>query len=280
MTDRQLTAALAGSAAAAAALPSEHASPTLSGGRPWRWVVHTDSLDLFADRGRVFADGGRVFADRRRVLTSTNPTDRVTLINCGDALHRARVALAADGRAARVTLLPDANPDHVATLTAPEHIDITDDAKARYAAARRRPGDRRLATGARPADTAIAALLTAAAAEGTRLHLLGRDQVIELAAATAVTRRALDWIRQDATSVYGVLAGDGDSASDWVRAGEALSAVWLEATRHGLSIVPSTALVEIATTGKVIRRLLPPGATPYLALRIGVSAPPAQGGPP
>jgi len=271
MADRQLTAALAGSAAATAAVPSVEAVPAILGARPWRWVVHTDSLDLFADRSRR--------------AVAADPTDRLTLISCGDALHRARVALAADGLAARVTLLPDADPDHVASVTAPERIDVTDQARTRYEATELRPADRRqadhgpehgpadlgAAADARPPATAIAALVAAAADEGMRLRLLDRHQVIELAAATSVTRRAQDRIRQDDATVYGVLEGDGDSPHAWLRAGEALSAVWLEASQRGLSIVPSTAVVEIPASRKVIRRLIPSLGTPYLAIRIGVS---------
>ncbi len=271
MTDRQLTAALAGSAAATAAEPSVHAVPASLGARPWRWVVHTGSLDLFADRSRQ--------------AVAADPTDRLTLISCGDALHRARLALAADGLAARVTLLPDADPDHVATVTAPERIDITDQARARYQATERRQADHGADHGladhdatadARPPDTAVAALVAAAAEEGMRLSLLDRHQVIELATATSVTRRAQDRIRQDDATVYGVLDGDGDTPQAWLRAGEALSAVWIEASQRGLSIVPSTAVVEIPASRKVIRRLIPGLGTPYLAVRIGVSEP----GPP
>jgi len=270
MTDRQLTAALAGSAAATAAVPSVDAVPAILGARPWRWVVHTGSLDLFADRSR------RATAD---------PTDRLTLISCGDALHRARVALAADGLAARVTLLPDADPDHVASVTAPERIAITDQARERYEATERRQAghggdhglsDHSAAASARPPDTAIAALVAAAAEEGMRLSLLDRHQVIELAAATSVTRRAQDRIRQDDATVYAVLDGEGDTPQAWLRAGEALSAVWLEASQRGISIVPSTAVVDIPASRKVIHQLMPGLRTPYLAVRIGVSQP----GPP
>ena len=92
MSDRAVTAALAGSATAAAT------APTALHVQPWRFVLHTGSLDLFAD-----PDG---------------PLSREeTLLTCGGAVQRALAALAADGLRIEVELLPDDDPDHVATLT-------------------------------------------------------------------------------------------------------------------------------------------------------------------
>ena len=80
MPDRLLTAALAGSAAASAAAagPTETAL-AVPDPPPWHWVVHTDSLELYADAG-----------------------GRLSLVRGGGAVHHVKVALAADGLAADV----------------------------------------------------------------------------------------------------------------------------------------------------------------------------------
>ena len=52
MSDRELTAALAGSAASAAAAlaaPSLRTALAIGEAQPWRWVVRSDSMDLYAD---------------------------------------------------------------------------------------------------------------------------------------------------------------------------------------------------------------------------------------
>ena len=52
-------------------------------------------------------------------------------------------------------------------------------------------------------------------------------------------------------------------------AGEALSAAWLTATCHHLSILPISAPVEVTSTRERLRQLLSGLGYPYLAIRIG-----------
>jgi hypothetical protein len=246
MTDLQVTAALAGSAAAAGAAPTLHSPLVREDAPPWRWVVHTDSLDLYAEREPVYHPGQR----------STSPEDRLILLNCGGALFRAQVALAADGYGSAVQLLPDDDPSHVARLIATEPIEVTDDARERFAAT----------DPVRPPRVAIDALIGAAEAEGVHVRVLQRDEVVRLASSTPVTRSVR--LAQDDAGVYSILYGESDSAEAWVRAGEALSALWLEATRRGLSVSPSSSVVELRGGRAVVRSLLPPDSTPYLAVRV------------
>src|SRR5262245_4997073 len=129
MADRELAAALAGSAASAAAVSTERVPRTAltsTEARRWRWVLHPDSIDLYADPG---------VAGRRT-------GDELVLLSSGGALHHARIALAADGRVARVRLLPDADPAHLATVTADERIEVTDEARIRYETLGRRADTR------------------------------------------------------------------------------------------------------------------------------------------
>jgi hypothetical protein len=83
----------------------------------------------------------------------------------------------------------------------------------------------------------------------------------------------------DRAAVYALLYGDDDEPRSWLRAGEALSAAWLTATRLGVSIVPLSAVVEIPGTRQTLRHMLSGLGYPYLALRLGL-ADPAHAGPP
>jgi nitroreductase len=83
----------------------------------------------------------------------------------------------------------------------------------------------------------------------------------------------------DSAAVYAILYGDDDTPESWLRAGEALSAGWLEATELGVSVLPLSAAVEVVRTRHVLRRLLSNIGYPYLVLRLG-HADPDHAGPP
>jgi hypothetical protein len=209
--DRGVLASLAGSAAASAAYAESAADLMTAAGMAWRWVVRTDALDLYAVGSPI--DIEPVEYERH-----------LTLIGGGGALHRARVALAADGVDVQVTHLPDDNPDHLATLVAVGPVEITDEARERYAATDR-PG-----AGARH-----------------RTPVRGRTDVPsaqeELASSlvrSAMAERVGISVREENGSVIAVLYGP-DTTEAWLRAGEAVSAVRLEAARFGREAVPTVA---------------------------------------
>jgi nitroreductase len=77
----------------------------------------------------------------------------------------------------------------------------------------------------------------------------------------------------DRAATYAVLYTDEDQPEAWLRAGEALSAVWLTATERGLSVLPLSAAVEVEATRATLRRLLSGLGEPMLVLRIGVPEP-------
>lgn len=83
----------------------------------------------------------------------------------------------------------------------------------------------------------------------------------------------------DQAAAYAMLHGDEDVPDSWLRAGEALSAGWLTATRLGVSVVPLSAVVEVPGTRQTLRQLLSGISFPYLVLRLGI-ADPAHAGPP
>ncbi|GAA3645976.1 NAD(P)H nitroreductase [Nocardioides ginsengisoli] len=84
--------------------------------------------------------------------------------------------------------------------------------------------------------------------EDTRLVLHGGDRVI-------------------------VLGGHGDDVGSWLRTGEAMSAIWLEATRAGMSVVPMSQPIEVESIRREIgRSVLGRAFEPHLLLRVGWQA--------
>ena len=73
----------------------------------------------------------------------------------------------------------------------------------------------------------------------------------------------------DRGAAYGILFGDGDDPSAWLRAGEALSAVLLTAVAEGLSAAPISDPVEVVWPRQQLRNLLAGVGQPYLVVRIG-----------
>ncbi|MFC4021953.1 Acg family FMN-binding oxidoreductase [Micromonospora sp. GCM10011542] len=305
---RPLTTALAEAAATAGHAPSVHNT------QPWRWRVLPEALEL------------RAVADRQ--LTATDPEGRLLALSCGTALHHARLALAAEGWTAVVERMPDpGDKELLARVTTLGRLTADPEAMRMVQSMRVRHTDRRPVSDEPVPTTAIGEIARAVTAEGSRLQLLDRDQVLELAAAAshADTVEADDpqlraeleyWTSRagtgtglppevlpaqaprttvpardfghpgtlpvgpghDRAAVYALLHGDEDEPDSWLRAGEALSAAWLTATRLGVSVVPLSAVVEVPGTRQKLRQLLAGLGFPYLVLRLGI-ADPAHAGP-
>jgi nitroreductase len=303
------TSVLAVAARAAGRAPSIHNT------QPWRWRVGA-TLDLYADR--------------ERQLGVTDPEGHLLLLSCGAALHHALVTLAAEGWRVEVSRYPDrADDDLLARISLAGPVPVEPSAVRFMQTMLVRRTDRRPLTDA-PVDPAVLARVAEVVrAGGARLHVLRRDQVVDLAAAADRAQKveALDpeWRAEmaywaggnraegvgvpdttipadppettvpvrdfgragslpvsaghDGGAVYAVLYGDDDTPLNWLRAGEALSTGWLEATELGLSVVPLSAAVEVARTRRELRRLLGGVGHPYLALRLGY-ADPDHAGPP
>ncbi|SCE72998.1 hypothetical protein GA0070607_0881 [Micromonospora coriariae] len=305
----QLTTALAEAAATAGHAPSVHNT------QPWRWRVLPDALEL------------RTVRDRQ--LAVTDPEGRLLALSCGAALHHARLALAAEGWRAVVERLPDPRDSELlARVTTVDRIEVDPDAMRMVQCMQVRHTDRRPVSDEPVTTAAIEEITRAVTAEGCRLQILNRDQVLELAATAAhagtveakdpelraelaywtsragtgtglppevlpeeppqTTVPARDFGRpgslpvgsgHDRAAVYALLHGDEDEPDSWLRAGEALSAGWLTATRLGVSVVPLSAVVEVPGTRQTLRQLLAGLGFPYLVLRLGI-ADPAHAGPP
>lgn len=73
----------------------------------------------------------------------------------------------------------------------------------------------------------------------------------------------------DQGALYAVIFTDQDEPIDWLRAGEALSAVLLTATSLGLATAPMSDVTELSVTREQLRHVLSGIGLPQLAVRIG-----------
>jgi nitroreductase len=70
-----------------------------------------------------------------------------------------------------------------------------------------------------------------------------------------------------------IMCGHDDDPETWLRTGEGLSALWLAATREGLSVVPLSQVVEVPQTREALRLEVLGGlATPLIVVRVGWQA--------
>jgi len=76
----------------------------------------------------------------------------------------------------------------------------------------------------------------------------------------------------DTGAAYFILFAATDEPHDWLRAGEALSDVWLTLTALGLAASPISEVVEVDATRVELRRLLGGVGYPMVALRAGTPA--------
>jgi nitroreductase len=198
-----ITDALAEAAALAGYAPSIHNS------QPWRWRVGTGVLDLFTARGRQ--------------LAITDPDGKLAVLSCGAALHHARTALAAEGWRVDMVRFPDPDdPGHLARITTAGQAPVPAEAMRHVQTIRVRHTDRRPVTGEPLRAEDLATVVAAVEGGGGRLHVLRRDDVIELAAAVSYAQKT--------------------EAAD--EAWQAELAYWTGGSRPAGSGVPDTAIPE------------------------------------
>ena len=69
------------------------------------------------------------------------------------------------------------------------------------------------------------------------------------------------------------LGGTEDDRHGWLRTGQALSAVWLEATRQGLTVVPMSQPIEVESVRKeIMSTVLGRRFQPHILLQVGLQA--------
>ncbi len=295
-----------------AATAALHA-PSIFNAQPWRW--------------RVTAEGTlELHPDPDRELPVVDPDHRLTTLSCGVALHHARVALAAEGRVAEVTRLPEPDhPDLLARISLTGRRIPTPADIRHYQTSLIRHTDRRPFPDRPVPAEALARLTAAATAHGAHLHVLREEDVPTLTAAvskaqeveladpayraelsrwttadngtnggvpaetvTPATVRRTVPVREfslgaggqlppgegtDRGARYAILAGDNDDPGGWLRAGEAMSAVLLNAVENGLAVSPMSDVAEVPGSRAMLRGLLSGIGHPFLVLRIGVAEP-------
>jgi hypothetical protein len=243
-------------------------APILQGTRPWRWRQGDNRIDLVDGREHI-----------RHIDVADS---RLALLSCGAALHHALVSLSADGWHALVSRLPDGqHPGHLAEVRLGHRIPIQPSAAQRLRTITARPGETGPAVTV-PVDADKLRSLTSAVRDGgARLQLLRPDEVLDLViaarhhpptGAAAAPETDLLARSQDRTVRLAVLYGVQERRLDWLRAGEALSAVWTAATGLGLSVLPLHGAGEMAAAGEVMRRRRTGHCYPYLLLRFATVA--------
>lgn len=241
-------------------------APSVDNSQPWRWRVRDAAVELHADRAR-----------RRE---TTDPHGRNLAMSCGAALHHAEVAAAALGWPALVERAPDrADPDHLATLHLRRGV-TTPDARAALEALLQRCTDRRRFTSWPVPEERLADLAASARVDRVRVLPLTEapvrvrvERLVDRAGGAAVAgaaHHAHPGLARGAAEGLLVVLTDTDTPADWLRAGEALSQVWLAATVGGLSVVPESRVVDDDTTRRELHHEVLGGlAEPQLLLRIG-----------
>jgi hypothetical protein len=73
----------------------------------------------------------------------------------------------------------------------------------------------------------------------------------------------------DRGALYLILHGEGNTRLDWLRAGEALSAVLLTAVSRGLAVAPITDVLEVEHPRELIVGLVGHDEYPYALIRCG-----------
>jgi nitroreductase len=289
-------------------------APSIHNTQPWRWRLTGDTLDLYIERGRVLEVTdpatrlatlccGVALHHARTALSAQGRHAVVTRMpNPADQDHLAHLRVdgpaPADPRAAQLLrTIPSRHTDRRPVTGAPVgrenlrvitgaveaegawlhilHADqVLDLASAADRAQRAEASD--------PAWQAELAYWSGAA----RPAGAGLPDAVIPRAATQTTVPGRDFghpgdlpisAAHERAAVFAILYGRSDEPSDWLRAGEALSAGWLTATERGVSVMPLSAPVEVVGTRDTMRRLLAYLNHPYLVLRLGI---PAADGPP
>jgi nitroreductase len=283
-------------------------APSIHNTQPWRWRIHHSKADLYADPSRqlhvsdpdrrmLTISCGVALHHARVALAAAGVTVDVNLLPlASDPDHLAHITVTGataidpaakalyDAIAARHTdrrplLNESLPPDTLRDLRSsarPFRIgihplrgrEVTSLASATGTAQR----DSRL-------DAATRTELDARTSEDRRPPYGGIpiENLPNRRAPTAVPVRDFGHIGtlattggHDTAATYAILYGIADTAECWLRAGEALSAVWLAATERGIALLPLSDAVEHPSTRGELRRILGGHGYPAIAIRLGL----------
>lgn len=246
------------------------AAPSMHNTQPWAWRIDGDVVELYADPSL-------------RLLTE-DPVGRNLVISCGAALHHLQVAASALGWTTTVDRVAGtSSPALLARIRLSSSGHPVDQGPLTTLDERRT--DRRRFTSWPVPDGRLQHLVSEANEWGCHAIALLDDNVrvrMELLVETARASAAatdehgpLPEGQSDLESSDGiiVLGGTADDAPAWLRTGEGLSALWLEATRGSLSVLPLCQPIAVEQTRLTLRREILGGLLmPHLVVRIGWQA--------
>jgi nitroreductase len=299
------TAAVLTAAATTAAL-----APSIHNTQPWRWRVHRGYADLYAEPGRQLANTdpdrrlltvscGTALHHARVALAAAGVTFDVDLLPTdGDRDHIARITVT--GR----TAVTDAAMRHYQTIQI-RHTDrrpLLDETLPAGAIEEIRKIAGTFAIGLHPLNRTDMFDLAAATSRAQADEIADPATLDELASWTGPTHPAGAGIpdanipdrpaqttvpsrdfghagtlplsdRHDNYATYVILYGLSDEPESWIRAGEALSAVWLYATEHNIAVLPLSAAVEEPASRQVLHRTLAGLGYAHLGIRFGIPDP-------
>jgi hypothetical protein len=247
-------------------------APSVHNSQPWRWrLSDPDTVELWADRGRQ--------------LLETDPRGRNLALSCGAALHHGSVVARALGLTPDVILEPDpTDPDLLARIRLSPGVTPPDALESLELIGQRRTDRRRFTTWPVP-DRRLTLLGRSAAGWGAYVvplvegsarrrtdNLLDRALRAQVSDGRATSEQPEGRDHGIVAQTDGLLAicTDRDDQGAWLRAGQALSTLWLRATRDGLSIVPLSQVIEVDETRDALANdVLGGQAHPQLLLRVG-----------
>jgi nitroreductase len=296
------TAALARAAAMAGYAPSVHNT------QPWRWTILADSMELSAVRDRqltaadpegrlLMISCGAALHHARAALDAIGWDCTVTRLpdpRRPDLLAVLTPTAHREPAPGAMRTVQDMERRHTDRRPLSDQALPAATLSAIAGAVSAEGSELHVLTGAQVYDLAAAAARAGTiekaepAVQEELAYWIGRGDGLGIAAHTlpsvqpATTVPDRDFGRpgtlptapgHDRAAAYGLIYGDDDEPGSWLRAGEALSAAWLTATRLGASVLPLSAAVEVLTTRTALRRLISDMGWPYLVLRLGVAEP-------
>ena len=222
--------------------------PWVRSSRPWEVQLHATRLEV------------RLDPDRR--LPALDPRGREWIMGVGAALLDVRIGMAAAGQAATVARFPDRERADLAAVVRPVVGDPDPGLAALATLVELRHGAWPGSAGA-PRPCVLRRLAATAEAEQAVLVALDASQCRLLGRLTGTGGSAAG------ADCALVLATSEDEPVSWLRAGEALERVLLEAVRHGYRMSVDSRPIDHTAARGTLRLLLPPGRHPQTVVHVG-----------
>jgi hypothetical protein len=287
-------------------------APSILNTQPWRWRVRDGALELFADRTRQLSsidhDGrlltlscGAALHHARVALSATGydaTVERFPDPDDPDLLGRLSLVDGREPHEGDIQALDSMRRRHTERRPFAATVPVPGPAIALLRKVAEQEGAWLYPVPPEQVPSLAAAVETAATAEAER-----EDYRADLARWTSRDRSSGNGVPAEAVTAqvalpvhlrdfsshetlldpgfgddrfaaFLILATAGDTRSDWLRAGEATSAVWLAATAADLVVSVLSDAIEIPPARAQLRRLLPTPGHPQLVFRVGVDMQP------